>query len=195
MSLDARPELTCLINLMGVGDDLARSEALAQLYDSMLEVAGRMSWSGGRSGQTQAIELAHQGILKLSGGEHRWNDRGHFLATFARAIQSARVDGLRSRQRLDDALIRMREGDGDGQSEELAFAEDGPGLMVLALNEALATLEAENPLAAEVVRLRYFAQATHREVADDLGIPIIRARRLWDLALNRLRVLLDAEPA
>lgn len=188
MSIHPKPELTNLINLMGAGDDRALAEALDALYEEMIEVADRVSWSGGRAGQTQTLELVHQGILKVTRREQPWNDRHHFLATFARAIQTARVDGLRSQARRADALSRLQE-----ECEDLIFAEDGPDLELLALDEALGQLEEESPIAAEVVRLRYFAQATHQEVATDLGIPLIRARRLWESALCRLRLLLADE--
>jgi DNA-directed RNA polymerase specialized sigma24 family protein len=72
-------------------------------------------------------------------------------------------------------------------------ADDDAEADVLALGEALAVLEGEHALAAEVVRLRFFAQATHAEVAADLGIPEIQARRLWDRARRRLRRLLGEE--
>ncbi|QDU70045.1 sigma-70 family RNA polymerase sigma factor [Engelhardtia mirabilis] len=183
-----RLELTNLINLMGAGHAEARREVIDELYESMLELAHRVAWSGGRRGQTQTIELVHQGIVKVGSLERSWNDRQHFLATFARAIQSVRVDAYRRARSAQDALSTLVELGADRVS-----AEDGVDVDVLALEEALATLEGEHPLAAEVVRLRFFAQATHAEIAADLGVPEIQARRLWDRARRRLRMLLDDE--
>lgn len=181
-----RPELTGLINLMGEGDAQARRTVIEELYESMLELARRVAWNGGRRGQTQTVELVSQGIAKIGDLRRTWNDRQHFLATFARAIQSVRVDAYRRARRDRDALPDLLERGGDRIT-----ADDGFEVDVLDLEQALATLEQEQPVAAEVVRLRFFTQSTHAEVAQDLGLPEIRARRLWGRARNRLRVLLD----
>jgi RNA polymerase sigma factor (TIGR02999 family) len=183
-----RPELTQWINLMGAGHAEARREVLEQLYETMQELARRVVWRGGPVGQTQTIELVHEGLLRVGELERTWADRQHFLATFARAIQSVRIDQYRRDQSADDARPALAE-----LGADRVRADDDAEADVLALGEALAVLEGEHALAAEVVRLRFFAQATHAEVAADLGIPEIQARRLWDRARRRLRRLLGEE--
>jgi RNA polymerase sigma factor (sigma-70 family) len=53
---------------------------------------------------------------------------------------------------------------------------------VVALDEALTRLEASDPAAAEVVRLRFFAGLPMPEVADLLGVSPRTADRLWSYA-------------
>ena len=58
---------------------------------------------------------------------------------------------------------------------------------LLALDEALARLADEDPLAAEVVELRYFAGLGHEEIAAALGITVVRRPPEWTYARAWLR--------
>ena len=51
-----------------------------------------------------------------------------------------------------------------------------------ALDDALTRLESHEPVAAELVKLRYFAGLTHQQAAQSLGISRRAADRLWKLA-------------
>ena len=61
------------------------------------------------------------------------------------------------------------------------------GRGLLALDEALSRLAAEDPVAAKVVELRQFAGLGHEEVASTLGITVYLARRKWAYARAWLR--------
>ena len=58
---------------------------------------------------------------------------------------------------------------------------------VLALDDALARLEVEDPEKANVVQLRFFVGMNHEEAAKVLGISAITARRHWRYARAWLR--------
>jgi DNA-directed RNA polymerase specialized sigma24 family protein len=53
---------------------------------------------------------------------------------------------------------------------------------LLALDEALTELEKNDPTAARLVKLRFFAGLSHQEAAAALGIGRRAADRLWALA-------------
>jgi RNA polymerase sigma factor (sigma-70 family) len=53
---------------------------------------------------------------------------------------------------------------------------------LLALDEALTKLAAEDPKKADVVKLRYFGGFTIEEAADLLGISRATAKRYWTYA-------------
>jgi RNA polymerase sigma factor (TIGR02999 family) len=53
---------------------------------------------------------------------------------------------------------------------------------LLALDEALGQLEAEEPEAAQVVKLRYFAALTIEETAAALGLSVRTVNRHWAFA-------------
>jgi RNA polymerase sigma factor (sigma-70 family) len=62
---------------------------------------------------------------------------------------------------------------------EAEFETDVPPDELLAIDEALKKLEIENPKAAEVVKLRYFAGMTVPEAATALGISPRTVDRTW----------------
>ena len=53
---------------------------------------------------------------------------------------------------------------------------------LLLVNEALDALAREDPLKAEVVKLRYFVGLKHQEIADALGVSEPTIRRHWAVA-------------
>jgi DNA-directed RNA polymerase specialized sigma24 family protein len=57
---------------------------------------------------------------------------------------------------------------------------------VLLINEALETLEQENPERARVVVLKFFGGLTNREVAEALGLGERSVERQWAAAKVRL---------
>ena len=58
---------------------------------------------------------------------------------------------------------------------------------MLAIHEALDLLAAQDPTAAELVKLRYFVGLPMDEAAQALGIPLRTAERLWAYAKAWLR--------
>jgi DNA-directed RNA polymerase specialized sigma24 family protein len=63
---------------------------------------------------------------------------------------------------------------------------------VLALDEALTRLAAEDPVAARVVELRHIAGLGHDGIATVLGITVYLARQRWSYARAWLRNALGA---
>ena len=58
---------------------------------------------------------------------------------------------------------------------------------LVALDEALERLARDDPAAAQLVKLRYFAGLTMAEAAESLGIPLRTAERNWTYARTWLR--------
>jgi RNA polymerase sigma factor (TIGR02999 family) len=61
----------------------------------------------------------------------------------------------------------------------LVATEGPPGEDLLALDEALRQLEAEDPIKAQLVQLRYFAGASLEDAAAMLGVSTATAKRYW----------------
>lgn len=79
-----------------------------------------------------------------------------------------------------------------GGFERAAFQDSrieltSPADEVLAVHEALEELKAEDSLAAEVVKLRYFVGLTIPEIAEALGLSPRSADRHWSFARAWLR--------
>ena len=106
-----------------------------------------------------------------------WNSRGHFFAAAAEAMRRILVDQARRRQADKHGGGRPRV----ELPEDLAAPEARSDDLV-ALDEALTRLEGHDPVAARLVKLRYFAGLSHHEAAEALGISRGAADRLWALS-------------
>jgi RNA polymerase sigma factor (sigma-70 family) len=62
---------------------------------------------------------------------------------------------------------------------------------LLALDEALTRLAAEDAQAAQVVEMHHFAGLSHELVADSLGVTVYQARQKWSYARAWLRNALN----
>ena len=120
----------------------------------------------------------HEAYLRLGGdGDHDWDSRAHFFAAAAEAMRRILVENARRKQRKKHGGERQRV-----PLEEIAVPAEAPSDDVLALNEALVLLEAEDPVKARLVTLRYFAGLSVVDAARCLGISRATADRYWAYA-------------
>ena len=106
-----------------------------------------------------------------------WNGRGHFFAAAAEAMRRILVESARRKGRHSTAAAAG----GSTWTTPPAVSVD-PTDELLDLDEALTRLEAADPAAAQLVKLRYFAGLTMPEAAAALGIPLRTAERNWTFA-------------
>lgn len=175
-------DVTQLIEAASRGDRKAAADLLPLVYDELRQLAAaRMSHEG--AGHTlQPTALVHEAFLRLVGPSdlERWDHRGHFFAAAAEAMRRILIDHARRRGRSKRT--------GDRQRVDLPdLAEPMPDERLLALDEALTRLMAEDPVAARVVELRQFAGLGHEQVAETLGITVYLARQKWTYARAWLR--------
>jgi RNA polymerase sigma factor (TIGR02999 family) len=106
-----------------------------------------------------------------------WDSRGHFFAAAAEAMQRILVENARRKrcQKHGGALRRLPLD--PAQLSYVSPAED-----LLDLNEALEGLAAEDPRAAQFVKLRYFAGLSIEEAADMVGLSRSAACAHWAYA-------------
>ena len=134
--------------------------------------------AGEDPGQTlQATALVHEAYLRLAGGDkvQSYRDRRHFFATAATSMRRIIIDNARAKKALKRGGVLQRQP-----------LQDVPDRMpddeLLALNEALNRLQAEDSLKAQLVELRYFAGLTGDQAAEVLGISASTADRYWAFA-------------
>ncbi len=172
-------DVTQLLNAIEAGDPHAASRLLPLVYDELRKLAAH-KMAQERPGQTlDATGLVHEAYLRLVGSKpgQSWNSRGHFFAAAAQAMRRILVDAARHKKAQRQGGGRVRH---DLAAVELAVPR--PSEDLLALDEALRQLEAQDPVKAELVQLRYFAGLTMEQAAETLGISLATANRYWAFA-------------
>lgn len=189
-NLTGMNEVTRLLNAVEGGDAHAAEQLLPLVYEELRKLAAH-KLAQEKPGQTlQATALVHEAYLRLvkADQEQHWDGRGHFFAAAAEAMRRILVDQARRRK----AVKRS----GDGVREELresAIVAAEPNVDVLAVNDALQELDAKDPLAANLVRLRFFAGLNMAEAALALNMSVRSAQSIWAYARSWLHRHMRAE--
>jgi RNA polymerase sigma factor (TIGR02999 family) len=171
-------DVTRILSAVERGDPRAAEQLLPLVYEELRRLAAQ-KLAGEKPGQTlQATALVHEAYLRLVDVEQaqHWNSRGHFFAAAAEAMRRILVDDARRKRRPKHGGGRQRV----ALDEALPSADPGDDL--LAIDEALDRLAAEEPVKAELVKLRYFAGLSLEEAAACLGISPATAKRYWAVA-------------
>ena len=182
-------DITQILSAVATGDPQAAAELLPLVYEELRKLAA-VRLADERPGQTlQPTALVHEAYLRLvgSGPPQVWNGRGHFFAAAAEAMRRILIDRARHRQTRKAGGGRHRL-DLDGLEPAL---EEESSDRLLALDEALRQLEAEDPRKAELVKLRFFAGLTAEQAAAALGVSTSTAEKDWAYARSWLRVAID----
>jgi RNA polymerase sigma factor (sigma-70 family) len=191
-------EVTRILSAIEQGDPHAAEQLLPLVYDELRQLAAE-KLAREKPGQTlQATALVHEAYLRLvaspgpeaaslgpeaaspgrkSGGKApHWNSRGHFFAAAAEAMRRILIDNARRKRRTKHGGDRQRV----VLEEAVSVTEAREDL--LALDEALTRLAAQEPDKAELVKLRYFAGLSLDQAAACLGISVATAKRWWAVA-------------
>jgi RNA polymerase sigma factor (TIGR02999 family) len=163
-------------------DRLSREEALEQLlpvvYDELRALAGARLRHERPDHSLQATALVHEAYIRLVGWDQQsWIDRAHFYRAAAEAMRRILIDHARGRARGKRGGGRVRV---DLEDANLATWDDPDD--VLALDEALHRLMEQDPRAAEIVQLRFFAGLSVEETAKALELSIRTVHREWKFA-------------
>jgi RNA polymerase sigma factor (TIGR02999 family) len=174
-------EVTRLIAAAAAGDAGAANELLPLVYDELRKLAAARMAREPTNHTLDATALVHEAYLRLI-GDQQFDGRGHFFAAAAEAMRrilidrarrkaTARQGGELQRQALDPEAVSVPEARED----------------LLALDEALDRLAAEDPVKANLVKLRYFAGLSLPEAAAALNLSERTAGRQWAYARAWLR--------
>lgn len=174
---------TRLLKRLANGDKAAGEELLPLVYTQLHQLAAAHMAGERRDHTLQPTALVHEAWLRLQGAEGEgWGGRAQFFAVAGRAMRRALIDHARRRN------ARKRDGGGEREPLDVAlelFSEGGPDL--LELDEALERLEALDPELVRLVEQRFFAGATHEEIARASGVSTRTVERSWKTAQTWLR--------
>jgi RNA polymerase sigma factor (TIGR02999 family) len=184
-------EVTRILCAIERGEPHAAEQLLPLVYDELRQLAAQRL-AQERPGQTlQATALVHEAYLRLVDTEQaqHFNSKGHFFAAAAEAMRRILVEQARRKARHRHGGGRRRVSLGDQPATERA-PED-----LLILDDALTRLAAEDPAAAELVKLRFYAGFSVEEAADALSVSRAQGYRAWNYARAWLRCALEDGPA
>jgi RNA polymerase sigma factor (TIGR02999 family) len=177
-------DVTLILDAAAAGDPRAAADLLPLVYDELRKLAAARMADESPDQTLQPTALVHEAYLRLIGPADavRWQNRGHFFAAAAEAMRRILVDQARRKKttRHGGGLVRH------GLEPDLAPAPQ-PREDLIALDQALDQLAAEDPVKAELVKLRYFAGFTLAEAAEALGLSERTAGRHWTYARAWLR--------
>jgi RNA polymerase sigma factor (TIGR02999 family) len=189
--LSPMSDVTKLLGKVANGDARSLNPLYEAVYSELRAMAAQKMASE-RPGHTlQPTALVNEAYLRLGGAEgFKFENRAHFFGAAAEAMRRILVDSARRNSQLkrggDQERVELNE------TRIAAPVEDEKLLLV---NEALDILAREDPMKAEVVKLRYFVGLKHQDIAAALGVSEPTIRRHWAVARVRLFELIAQRPA
>jgi RNA polymerase sigma factor (TIGR02999 family) len=141
-------DVTQILNQIEDGDPSAAEKLLPLVYKELRALAARRL-TNEKPGQTlQPTALVHEAYIKLvDNNDQHWSNRRHFFGAAAEAMRRILVDNARKKMRPKHAGTLQRV----ELNEEIALTSDDAD-QILAINEALDKLSAEDAQKAELVR-------------------------------------------
>jgi RNA polymerase sigma factor (TIGR02999 family) len=182
--------MTRILSAIEQGDPHAAEQLMPLVYNELRALAA-FHLAQEQPGQTlQATALVHEAYLRLVDGTKavHWNSRAHFFGAAAKAMRRILVDQAR-RKDADKRGGKARR----VPLDDLDVGLTSPADELLDIDEALTRLAAEDPCAAQLIQLRYFAGVSIEDAAEVVGVSRSAAYAHWSYARVRLKTLLNLQ--
>jgi RNA polymerase sigma factor (TIGR02999 family) len=171
-------DVTHMLSAIEQGDSKAPEKLLPLVYDELRKLAAQRLARESPGQTLQARALVHEAYMRLIGSEATsWTGRGYFFSAAAEAMRRLLIENAR-RKRAGKHGGEFQRVDLDG----VDVPQAGPSEDVLAVDDALIKLAAEDPTKAELVKLRYFGGLSVEDAGRVLGISRATADRYWAYA-------------
>ena len=156
------------------------------VYAELRAIAHRQLKRERDSHTLSTTALVHEAFLRLADQPgFRWEREARFFAIAARVMRQVLVDYARYHRAAKRAGTRQ-----PLESDAIAAAETGPRVveslladeraeLIVALDEALASLATIDARLVSVVECRFFGGLTEEETAEALGVTARTVRRDW----------------
>jgi RNA polymerase sigma factor (TIGR02999 family) len=168
-----------ILEVVGAGDARAADELLPLVYEELRHLAAAKMAGQPAEHTLQPTALVHEAYLRLVGSRQKqWRDSRHFFAAAAEAMRQILVDWARKKGR-----IKRGGGWHHLNLEDVQLAAQATPESILALNEALEAFALEDPLKAELIKLRFFGGLSLSEASQSMGLSLATGKRY--LAFSR----------
>ena len=175
---DTTRQVTQLLASWGQGNLEARAELMSVVYDELRRLAASYLRRERSDHTLQPTALVNEAYLRLVEQQNvSWQNRHHFFGAAAQLMRRILVDHARGR-------LAEKRGSGFAKvelTEAIAMSREQPAEM-LALDESLTRLAAQDPQQGRIVELRVFAGLSVEETAALLQISPATVKRDWAMA-------------
>ncbi len=179
--MEAEPQkgLTLILGRARAGDEGARTELLALIYDELRQVASRLMRRERPDHTLSPTAVVNEAVIRLLGEAifDRAADRSFLFASAARAMREVLIDHARRR-----AAGRHGGGRRRVPLDLVVDYFESQNLDIVGVHEALDRLAERDERQAQVMTLRYFGGMTVPEVAAALGVSVVTVERDWRVA-------------
>ena len=172
------------------GDQRAKGEVIAMVYDELRRVASGMMRRERTEHTLSPTAVVHEAVIRLIGDAviESSPDRAFLFASAARAMREVLIEHARRR-----SADRRGGGWRRAPLDLVVDYFEERDLDIIAVHEALGRLAEQHERQAQVMTLRYFGGMSVPEVAAALGVSVATVERDWRLARAWLRCELRGE--
>ncbi len=156
---------------------LSSEQLLPLVYGELRRLAAARIAKEGDYQTLQPTALVHEAWLRLGDEGQTWADRAHFYRAAAQAMRRILMNRARDKS-------RQKRGGGHQRLDltDLDLGTVAPDERMLLIEESLQLLERENPEAAEIVMLKFFAGLSNKQVAQTIKLSEATVERRWAFA-------------
>jgi RNA polymerase sigma factor (TIGR02999 family) len=171
-------DMTLMLAAIHQGDAEAHRRLFSLIYDDLRAMAAGQMRPERAEHTLQPTALVHEAYLRLIGNAAtNWESRAHFFGAAAEAMRRILVDHARARLAIKRGGGQLREPLDDAPESDWKGAEE-----ILAVDEALAHLEKDDPQRGRIVKLHFYSGLTFDEIASGLGLSVRTVKRQWEYA-------------
>jgi RNA polymerase sigma factor (TIGR02999 family) len=185
MNADPKGEVTRLLGEVAGGNEQAREQLIAVVYDELRALAGGFMRRERADHTLEPTALVHEALVRLLDEPvlKAGRNRAYFFGAMAQAMRRVLVEHARARnaQRRGGDLQRV------ALDHAIDHVEKHHNVNLLSLDDALEELDALNPRQAEIVVLRFFGGFEMNEIAEQLDVSLSTVEKEWRMARAWLR--------
>jgi RNA polymerase sigma factor (TIGR02999 family) len=175
--MEKTAQVTVLLNASSAGDGEAPEKLLELVYDDLRRLASAYLKNESNAQTLQATALVHEAYLRLVDWQNvSWQNRAHFFAVAAQVMRRILIDHARAKH------AQKRDFGQKISLDEAVSVSVEKEFDLLALDEALMSLEKVDVRQARIVELRFFGGLSLAETAHVLGISETTIKREWTFA-------------
>lgn len=176
MGSNKTADITVLLHQISDGSDTAPGRLLELVYDDLRRLAAAYMKNERSDHTLQATALVHEAYMRMVDWKNvTWQNRAQFFSVAAKVMRRVLIDHARAlgtQKRSRHKLVL----------DEAISLPDNRQIDLIALDEALISLEQLDPRQARIVEMRFFGGLSIQETAHVLGVSEATVRREWTFA-------------